>query len=118
MLAATSAAREWSEPARAAILGAVGQLQFDVVVHRLQHEYGAQVRLLPANYYGARWISGDEAELARFIDAFPHLIVRDGAGVLAFLAPSKAELEVRQERFDKIRFHTLREYAGLEEALA
>jgi hypothetical protein len=35
--------------------------------------------------------------------------------VLAFLAPSKAELEVRQERFDKIRFHTQREYSGLEE---
>jgi peptide chain release factor 3 len=99
----------------APILGAVGPLQFEVVVHRLAHEYGAEVRLLPANYYGARWISGDAAELERFIDAYPHLIVKDAAGVLAFLAPSKAELEVRQERFDKIRFHTQREYSGLEE---
>jgi peptide chain release factor 3 len=99
----------------APILGAVGPLQFEVVVHRLEHEYGAQVRLLAANYYAARWISGDPAELKRFIEAYPHLIVKDAAGVLAFLAPSKAELEVRQERFDKIRFHTLREYSGLEE---
>jgi peptide chain release factor 3 len=99
----------------APILGAVGPLQFEVVVHRLAHEYGAEVRLLPANYYAARWISGEPAELERFIDTYPHLIVRDAAGVLAFLAPSKAELEVRQERFDKIRFHTLREYSGLEE---
>jgi len=99
----------------AAILGAVGQLQFDVVVYRLEHEYGAEVRLLPASYYGARWISGDAAEIQRLIDAYPHLIVKDGAGVLAFLAPSKGELEVRQERYDKIRFHTLREYSGLEE---
>ena len=99
----------------APILGAVGPLQFEVVVHRLAHEYGAEVRLLPANYYAARWISGDPAQLERFIAAYPHLIVRDAAGVLAFLAPSKAELEVRQERFDKIRFHTLREYSGLEE---
>jgi len=86
----------------APILGAVGPLQFEVVVHRLAHEYGAEVRLLPANYYAARWISGDPAELERFIAAYPHLIVKDAAGVLAFLAPSKAELEVRQERFDKI----------------
>jgi peptide chain release factor 3 len=99
----------------AAILGAVGPLQFDVVAYRLEHEYGAQVRLLPAGYYAARWISGDPAELERFIDAYPHLVVRDSAGVLAFLAPSKAELEVRQERWNKIRFHTLREYSGLEE---
>ena len=101
----------------AAILGAVGQLQFEVAVYRLEHEYGAQVRLLPANFYAARWISGEPAEIERLIDAYPHLIVKDAAGVLAFLAPSKAELEVRQERFDKIRFHTQREYAGLEEAL-
>jgi peptide chain release factor 3 len=99
----------------APILGAVGQLQFEVVVYRLTHEYGAEVRLLPANYYGARWISGDAAEIQRLVDAYPHLIMKDAAGVLTFLALSKAELEVRQERYDKIRFHTLREYSGLEE---
>jgi peptide chain release factor 3 len=99
----------------APILGAVGQLQFEVVVYRLTHEYGAEVRLLPANYYGARWISGDAVEIQRLVDAYPHLIVKDAAGVLAFLAPSKAELEVRQERYDRIRFHTQREYSGLEE---
>ena len=99
----------------APVLGAVGPLQFEVVVHRLAHEYGAEVRLVPAGYYGARWISGDAVELGRFTDAYPHLIARDAAGVLTFLAPSKAELEVRQERFNKIRFHTLREYSGLEE---
>jgi hypothetical protein len=32
-----------------------------------------------------------------------------------FLAPGKVELEMRQERFDKIAFHALREYSGLEE---
>jgi peptide chain release factor 3 len=98
------------------ILGAVGQLQFDVVVHRLAHEYGAQVRLTPVSYYTARWISGDPADLDRFIAAYPHLIARDAAGVLVFLAPGKVELEMRQERFDKIAFHALREYSGLEEA--
>jgi peptide chain release factor 3 len=98
------------------ILGAVGQLQFDVVVHRLAHEYGAEVRLTPVPYYAARWISGEPEELERFIAAYPHLVARDAAGVLVFLAPGKVELEMRQERFDKIAFHALREYAGLEEA--
>src|SRR3954462_7389635 len=102
----------------AAILGAVGQLQFEVVVHRLAHEYGAEIRLLPVNCYGARWISGEEAELERFVRAFPHLVARDAGGVLALLAPSKGELEVWQERWDKVRFHTLREYSGLEEVTA
>jgi peptide chain release factor 3 len=98
-----------------AILGAVGQLQFEVVVYRLQHEYGAEVRLSPVNYYAARWISGDPVELDRLIAAYPHLIARDAAGVLVYLAPGKVELEMRQERFDKIAFHALREYSGLAE---
>jgi len=101
------------------ILGAVGQLQFEVAVHRLAHEYGAEVRLLPANFYGARWISSEDAsELRRFIDLHPSLIANDAAGVPAFLAPSKAELEVREERWTKIRFYTLREYSGLAESVA
>ena len=100
----------------AAILGAVGQLQFEVVAHRLEHEYGAAVRLMPVSCYGARWISGDEAELERFVRAYPHLVARDAGGVLTFLAPTKAELEVWQERWNKLTFHTLREYSGLEEA--
>src|SRR5258706_10281197 len=81
----------------APILGAVGQLQFDVVQHRLEHEYGAQVRLTPVSYYAARWISGDPLELERFMNAYPHLIVRDAAGVLAVLAPRQAPLDVRHE---------------------
>jgi peptide chain release factor 3 len=71
---------------------------------------------VPVSYYGARWISGDAAEIERFTNALPHLMARDAAGVLTFLAPSKAELEVRQERWDKLRFHAQREYSGLEEA--
>ena len=57
-------------------------------------------------------------ELERLSNAYPHLMARDAAGVLAFFAPTRAELEVRQERFDKVRFHTQREYSGLEEAAA
>jgi len=99
----------------APILGAVGQLQFEVAVYRLAHEYGAEVRLTSVPYYAARWISGDPVELERLISAYPHFVARDAAGVLVFLAPGKVELEMRQERFDKIAFHAQREYSGLEE---
>ena len=97
----------------AAILGAVGNLQFEVAAHRLQHEYGAEVRLQPVSYYGARWVSGDPAQIERLSAAYPHLMARDAAGVLAFFAPSRAELEAREEKWTKIRFHTSREYHGL-----
>jgi peptide chain release factor 3 len=35
------------------LLGAVGQLQFEVVAHRLEHEYGCKARIMPARFSGA-----------------------------------------------------------------
>ncbi len=39
------------------VLGAVGQLQLEVVKHRLQAEYGVEVRLEATSYRFARWVS-------------------------------------------------------------
>ena len=99
----------------APILGAVGQLQFEVAQYRLAHEYGAQVRLLPVSFYGARWVSGEAAEVERLVVAHPNHMARDGAGVLTYLALSKFDLDWTAEKFPKLRLHALREYSGLEE---
>jgi len=97
------------------ILGAVGALQFEVVAHRLEHEYGAAIRFLSVPYVTARWVSCDDpAELRRFIDANAHRMAYDAAGVPAFLATSLPALDVAAERAPKIVFHALREYTGLE----
>ena len=47
------------------IVGAVGQLQFDVLLHRLEHEYGAPCRLEPISAGRPRWVTGPESEIAR-----------------------------------------------------
>ena len=44
---------------RSALLGAVGQLQFDVVKHRLENEYAADVRLESSPFTRIRWLSQD-----------------------------------------------------------
>ncbi len=104
----------------APILGAVGALQFDVVAHRLVHEYGVDVRLLPEPLALARWVSAaDDAEMDRFLAAYPGRIARDASGALAYLAANRAELEVAEERWPTIVFHTLREItAGAQRELA
>jgi peptide subunit release factor RF-3 len=53
------------------LLGAVGQLQFEVVQHRLKTEYDCDVRLEGCQYTGARWITADPAELREFENAYP-----------------------------------------------
>ena len=96
------------------LLGAVGNLQFEVVAHRLRHEYGCEARLTPARYTGARWITADdERELKRFIDANAHRIAHDVVEAPAFLASHDVEIRVASEQWPKIRFHALREHAGL-----
>jgi peptide chain release factor 3 len=96
------------------LLGAIGQLQFEVVQHRLQAEYGVAARLRPSRYILARWVSSDDPrELKRFIDANQHRMALDVVEAPAFLATMRAELQVAEEQWKSIRFHALREHAGL-----
>jgi len=96
------------------LLGAVGQLQFEVVQHRLKAEYDCDVRLEGCQYTGARWITADTpAELREFTNAYPQRMSLDAAGTLAYLCTSPYDVRLAQERFPKIHFHPLREHAGL-----
>ncbi len=96
------------------LLGAIGTLQFEVVQHRLKTEYGVEARLGGTNYRLARWVTcEDPRELKRFIDANVNRIAYDVVEAPTFLASHSAELQVAAERFKDIRFHALREHAGL-----
>jgi peptide chain release factor 3 len=100
------------------LLGAVGQLQFEVVAHRLEHEYGCKARIVPARYNVARWVTCDEAdggqrELQRFIDGNAHRVALDAVDAPTVLLEFAGELRAMQENWPKIRFHALREHAGL-----
>jgi len=95
------------------LLGAVGQLQFEVVAHRLKTEYGVEARMMPSRYTLARWITSDDAKaLRKFMDANAAHIARDAVDAVAFLVTSPAQLRVAQERYPEIVFHTMREHGG------
>jgi peptide chain release factor 3 len=96
------------------LLGAIGQLQFEVVQHRLKGEYDADIRLEGSQYTGARWITADTPkELQEFVNAYPQRMAQDAANTLAYLTTSQYDVRLAQERFPKIHFHPLREHAGL-----
>ncbi|WP_090691953.1 peptide chain release factor 3 [Nitrosomonas sp. Nm34] len=96
------------------LLGAVGNLQFEVVTHRLQHEYGVDARIAAAKYQLARWITAnDPQELQRFIDSNAHRIAYDAVDAPTFLASFAAEISVAKENWPAISFHKMREHAGL-----
>ena len=51
--------------------------------------------------------------MKRFIDANAHRIAHDAVDAPTFLAAHDAEIKVAHEHWPKIRFHALREHAGL-----
>ncbi|HWG30881.1 MAG TPA: peptide chain release factor 3 [Steroidobacteraceae bacterium] len=94
------------------ILGAVGQLQFEVVAFRLQDEYGVQCVFDPINVYTARWVAGGEPrKLEEFRAKAYDALALDHAGALVYLAPSRVNLELTLERWPDIVFRETREHA-------
>jgi peptide chain release factor 3 len=100
------------------LLGAVGQLQFEVVAHRLEHEYGCKARITPSRFQIARWVTcpdenGGPKELQRFIDANAHRVAHDAVDAPTLLVEYAPELRAIEGNWPKIKFHTMREHAGL-----
>jgi peptide chain release factor 3 len=100
------------------LLGAVGQLQFEVVAHRLEHEYGVKARIMGSNYNVARWVTcapedGGEQELKRFMDANAHRVALDAVDAPTVLLDHMATLRAVEANWPKIKFHAMREHAGL-----
>ncbi|HZW59930.1 MAG TPA: peptide chain release factor 3 [Woeseiaceae bacterium] len=93
------------------ILGAVGPLQFDVVAHRLQDEYKVACQFEPINVSTARWVQCDDE---RMLDDFQRKahdnLALDHSGSLVYIAPSKVNLNLTEERWPAIRFSATREF--------
>jgi len=93
------------------ILGAVGTLQFDVVAHRLKHEYNVDCGYEAASVVCARWVyAEDDKAMAEFrAKAFDNLAL-DGGDALIYLAPTRVNLSMAEERYPKIHFSATREH--------
>lgn len=95
------------------LLGAVGQLQFEVVADRLKNEYGVEARMSPSRYNLARWVTSENpAAIKKFIDTNMANIAYDVVDAVAFLASSPAQLRVAQDLNPDIQFHDMREHSG------
>jgi len=93
------------------ILGAVGILQFDVVAHRLQHEYNVECTFENVNVTTARWVEcDDEKILAKFKEKTSTNLALDHAGDLVYIAPTRVNLDMTQERYPEVKFLATREH--------
>ncbi len=93
------------------IIGTVGQLQFEVIQYRLEHEYNAKCRWEPVHLYKACWIESDDpAELENFKKRKYQYMAKDRDGRDVFLADSGYVLSMAQQDFEHIKFHFTSEF--------
>lgn len=104
------------EPGNRKFIGTVGELQFEVIQYRLEHEYGAKCRFEPRAFFKACWMTGDQSKIEEFTKFKAKNIVHDKDGNLVFLAETAWVLKVAIENNPDIKFHTTSEFKS--EALA
>ena len=99
------------EPGTRKIVGTVGELQFEVIKYRLEHEYGAKCDFDTKTFYKACWItSTDEQKLDEFKRIKGQNMVKDKEDNDVFLAPSKFMLEMEQKNYPELTFHFTSEF--------
>ena len=102
------------------IVGAVGQLQLEVMKYRLKAEYSVDADYEGVDYTTARWITPDTKdksaiEIQKIMENFQRKceanLARDGHDDLAYLAPNRWNLQKVEERFPELIFRDTREHS-------
>ena len=91
------------------IVGVVGRLQLEVLVQRVENEYGIKIALEASPFDTARWIAGEPADLKEFEAAHRGNMAEDRDGAPVFMAKSQWELNYTAEKWPRIRFSATRE---------
>jgi peptide chain release factor 3 len=93
------------------IVGAVGVLQFEVVAYRLKDEYKVECLYENINIYTARWLSAkDPKKLEEFRSKTNENLALDGGDHLTYLAPTRVNLALTEERWPDLCFRATREH--------
>jgi len=93
------------------IVGAVGVLQFDVVVSRLKSEYNVEAIYETVNVATARWVEcADNKKFEEFKRKNEQNLALDGGDNLTYIAPTMVNLNLVQERYPDVTFFKTREH--------
>jgi peptide chain release factor 3 len=93
------------------IVGTVGELQFEVIQYRLQHEYGASCRFTPISFHKACWITSDNKEqLKDFCLRKENYMAKDKDENLIYLSESQWMLDLSIKDYPDINFFFTSEF--------
>ncbi|ATF10271.1 peptide chain release factor 3 [Candidatus Enterovibrio altilux] len=93
------------------IIGAIGILQFDVVVARLKSEYNVETLYEPIKIAAARWIKcSNSKKLNDFQRKNQTNLAMDGGNNLTYIAPTMVNLHLTEKRHSDVIFLATREH--------
>lgn len=93
------------------IVGAVGVLQFDVVVQRLKSEYNVEAIYENVSVATARWVTCDDSKkFEEFKRKCASNLALDGGDNLTYIAPTRVNLNLSMERYPDVVFSETREH--------
>lgn len=93
------------------IVGTVGELQFEVIQYRLEHEYGASCRFNMLNIFKACWVTADDkTKLDEFVRFRQHQVATDKDGNIVYLAESQWMLDQMIKNHPDVTFHFTSEF--------
>ena len=87
------------------IVGAVGRLQFDVLVDRLDREYNVSIGLEPLPFQVARWVTGPEEEIEEAGRKHGRRLVEDVDGHPMLMFDTEWTLGRTKEQSEALEFH-------------
>jgi peptide chain release factor 3 len=87
------------------IVGAVGLLQFDVLLHRLEHEYGVKARLERLPFSHARWVAGDPKDIQRIAKGYGRALVHDSKEQPLILFDTSWTMQTTLDKEKDVAFH-------------
>ncbi|MBN4081538.1 peptide chain release factor 3 [bacterium AH-315-C07] len=93
------------------VIGTVGELQFEVIKYRLEHEYGAKCELQHMDFNKACWVtSSNEEQLQEFLKYKSHVVYLDKDGNYVFMAESDFIINISKEKYPDLQFHYTSEF--------
>lgn len=92
------------------LLGAVGPLQFDVIVERMRTEYNVEIRLEPMSYNLACWVEGPVEDVRKICEQETIKLALDADEDLVYLADSRFWMDRAREKWPTLEFRTTKEH--------
>ena len=97
-------------PGNRKYIGVVGELQFEVIQYRLEHEYSAKCRFEALQFHKACWMTGEADKIDAFCQYRPKEIVVDKDGNRVYLASSPYVLQMARSNNPDVTFHETSEF--------